>query len=437
LLLRATSTETNSDITTTRSHLSRPASAWKPRIVHFITASDSSAPEKQQQQQRQPMDLLLSYPLPKQQESMDSIQMMEEIATTTTPSFVTLSKDENYFKECKPMAKWQTTSFPNCNSLHEIQIASEDFVLVSLQGSWRTVWKYYYNTTTSTSPDENAVVVKLLKFERRKFDVESYELHRVDALAMERLTRGPNIVHAFGFCGQSVITELADTGVSAREYLKSTSLTSLDRLKMARDLAGAMNHVHSIDYPNSTNVTLIHNDVNMANLVQVQGRIKLNDFNIGVLQRWNTTSHSICRSPVLFAQPLWKSPEEQPHPSTTTTTSTGNNATAPTLHFVENAAATDVYGLGNLLFQILTTRQPWTHLEPNGPLAKDKVVQLKLHGGRPYIPPEFSNSTDLAVQVLYQVTMACFDTDPKHRPTSYEAFRMLDEAVRSVENIIA
>jgi serine/threonine protein kinase len=249
---------------------------------------------------------------------------------------------------------------------------------------------------------------------------------------MERLTHSPNIVHAFGFCGQSVITEAADDE-SAREYLKNTSLTSLDRLKIARDLARAMYHVHSIDYPNATNVTFVHNDVNMANLVQVQGRIKLNDFNIGVLQRWNTTSQSsICRSPVLFAQPLWKSPEEQPPPPHP------NTPTAPsTLQFVENAAATDVYGLGNLLFQILTTRQPWTHLEPNGPLAKDQVVQLKRDGGRPYVPPEFSNSTDGAVQILYQVTMACFATNPNQRPTSFEAFRMLDGAAQSLETAAA
>jgi len=100
----------------------------------------------------------------------------------------------------------------------------------------------------------------------------------------------------YGYCGQTVVTEYA-TG-SARTFVKDPGFGSVDRLRLGRDLARAFLDVHSIDYPNSTNPTLAHNDINMANAVEVGGRIVLNDFNIAVLMKWNGTQP--CGYPVRF-----------------------------------------------------------------------------------------------------------------------------------------
>ena len=207
--------------------------------------------------------------------------------------------EQRFYEECVPMMEWQTQSFPNCNALHEASVVDgivvvskdddattttttdEEISLLSLEGSWRSVWKLHQHNTNET------IVLKLQRYDR-DFTPLSYEHHRVDALAMERLTRSPHIVDIFGYCGMSVLTEYA-TG-SARNFVKNRALRSLDRLEIGRDLAQALADVHGIDYPNSTNVTLVHNDMNMANAVEVNGRLKLNDFNIGVLQRWNTTT---------------------------------------------------------------------------------------------------------------------------------------------------
>lgn len=43
----------------------------------------------------------------------------------------------------------------------------------------------------------------------RDFLPEYYELHRRDAVAMERLTSSPYVMDVFGYCGQSALTELA------------------------------------------------------------------------------------------------------------------------------------------------------------------------------------------------------------------------------------
>lgn len=62
---------------------------------------------------------------------------------------------------------------------------------------------------------------KTLRLER-EFKPEYYELHRRDAVAMERLTRSPFVVNVFGMCGNSALNELADfpyPGVQSLEVL--------------------------------------------------------------------------------------------------------------------------------------------------------------------------------------------------------------------------
>jgi len=325
------------------------------------------------------------------------------------------------------MMEWQTQSFPNCNALHEASVADgiiavsnddttkttttdEEISLLSLEGSWRSVWKLHQHNTNET------IVLKLQRYDR-DFTPLSFEHHRVDALAMERLTRSPHIVDIFGYCGMSVLTEYA-TG-SARNFVKNPELRSLDRLEIGRDLAQALADVHSIDYPNSTNVTLVHNDMNMANAVEVNGRLKLNDFNIGVLQRWNTTSRKICRAPVRFAAPLWKSPEEIRNAS-----------------YVD-AAATDVYGLGNLLFHVLTKHQPWTHLEPVKLTPQEAAVK-KLAGDMPSVPEKYDprNTSKIALKALYFTVLECFRTDPATRPTAHSMARRLDQVAKQLRKEI-
>lgn len=345
-------------------------------------------------------------------------------------------------EECIPMVHWHTQSFPLCNALHEINIplflmqkspdddandrrsaADGQLSLLSTQGSWRSVWKLESTLSSLLLPSDDeateagvstAVVLKLLKF-HRDFNEQSFDHHRVDALAMERLTSSRHIVDIYGYCGQSVLSEFAPD--NARTAIKNESLTPFDRLVMGRDLALALADLHSIDYPNATNVTLTHNDVNMANLVHVDGHLKLNDFNIGILQRWNATvpssssssSSSICRTPVRFSAPLWKSPEEI------------LNASAV------DAAATDVYGLGNLLFQVLTKRQPWTHLEPEGPLNNTEVAMRKCNGRFPFVPDKYRQNVNSA---LYFAVLACFRKSPHDRPTAFQIAQRLDAAIQ-------
>jgi hypothetical protein len=409
---------------------------------------------------------------------------------------------QQYMTECVPMVSWQTQSYPTCNTFHEMDMIggtatttnttttsssdtstfNDDVSLLSDQGSWRSVWKVHrylwgnpkFNnpTSTVTTPndhdtnrtitDEETIVLKLLKFQRRDFDEESYHHHRIDAMAMERLTRSTHIVNIYGFCGQSVMTEYASS--TARSRTKDKSLSSFDRLKLGRDIVQAMTHLHSIDYDNATNITMTHNDLNMANAVAIHDQIKLNDFNIGIVQRWNTSSQQICRTPVLFEAPLWKSPEEimasatmkeyamqynttllqwRNISSTTTTTTieedpSRNNLSIDTTSFWVDAGPTDVFGLGNLLFQVLTKRQPWTHLELDGPKSPYDAAQRKVRGEQPYMPPKYhaNTTTKIAYAALHYAVQLCYQTQPQHRPTSYELLVKLNTVIDWMEDPI-
>jgi len=117
---------------------------------------------------------------------------------------------------------------------------------------------------------------------------------------MERLTSSPHVINVFGFCGHSVLTEYAD-GSRVGELADKSKKKPLARLKIARDIAHGLADVHGID--GDGNATFVHLDVNPANVVSIGGTLKLNDFNIGIIRRWNTTSNTPCGFPAQYPNP--------------------------------------------------------------------------------------------------------------------------------------
>lgn len=333
-----------------------------------------------------------------------------------------IKADERPFHEdCSPMADWQTKFFPTCNIMHELPLVESGdkesvnnvttatafeppVTLINTQGSWRMVWKVTQRYQKESEPQQ--IVLKTLRY-NREFDLESFQLQYVDSMAMERLTSSPYIANEYGFCGQSVLTEFATN--SGRDLIKNKKLKTWQRVQIAHDLAASLADMHSIDYPNATNATFTHNDINIANTIQGEhGRIKFNDFNIGVLMRWNRTKP--CGYPVHFSAPLWRSPEE---------------ISATNTSAYVHPEKSDTYALGNLLFQVLTTHQPWTWLEPDGRLSVEEVIRKKLDGDLPFIPTKFHGGNKTGTRAIYYATIACYEHDPENRPTSFQLAQAL------------
>eukprot|EP00957_Ditylum_brightwellii_P140845 10728552-Ditylum_brightwellii.AAC.1 len=58
------------------------------------------------------------------------------------------------------------------------------------------------------------------------------------------------------------------------------------------------------------NTTSVHLGVNPANAVAVGKTLKLNDFNVRISHRWNTTSNTPCSFPSQYPNPQWCYHEE-------------------------------------------------------------------------------------------------------------------------------
>lgn len=188
----------------------------------------------------------------------------EEIGRSEATSATNTSK-------CLPMAEWMKASFPNCNSIHEMDMKSsvssfrindnEGDLKFLGQGWFRTTWKYRDDNYQSNHKRDDllsptAVVLKTLRIEREFLD-EYFDLHRRDAVAMERLTFSPYVVNIHGYCGQSAVNELAEGIVGGT----ITSLEQLNRrlrgkeedrqalflkLQLATKVAIGLAHIHNV-----------------------------------------------------------------------------------------------------------------------------------------------------------------------------------------------
>jgi hypothetical protein len=175
--------------------------------------------------------LELSFSLQQEQPQEDTLlaSSVHHNETTSRMDDDDNNNNNNNNDKCLPMAKWMTSSFVNCNSIHEIDLegsvtpqdSQTDLILLG-QGWFRSTWKYTITTTTSfrgshgqdgndndsgelsVSSSSVSIVLKTLRLER-EFLEEYYELHRRDAVAMERLTFSPYVMDVYGYVLRCII----------------------------------------------------------------------------------------------------------------------------------------------------------------------------------------------------------------------------------------
>lgn len=244
-----------------------------------------------------------------------------------------------------------------------------------------------------------------------RFEEAHFEHDRIDAVAMERLTKSPHVINIFGFCGHSVITEF---GEPLRNLVKASEKTPLARLNTARDIASGLADVHGID--GDGNATFVHLDVNPANVVGVDGRLVLNDFNIGILRRWNVTSKSPCGFPAQYPNPQWRSPEEARNEQNLT-------------------EKVDVFSMGHIFFKLLCGHEPWNKLEPGGKPSKSEMNEKVKKGILPTIPADVSESKDPEIVAIRDAMLRCYTYDPLQRPSAREIVKRLQQALDRLENL--
>lgn len=328
--------------------------------------------------------------------------------------------------DCVPMHDWQTKSFPNCNMVHEYDLKAagpgiyknntnlvlEDTMLLLGQGWFRHTWRLNMRAS-----DESAVL-KTLRLEREFYD-EFYDLHRRDAVAMERLTHSPFIMDIYGYCGQTAINELADFGKGLLASLEKVDRrmrglddpdTNMLKLQLGASVAVGVAHIHEID--DDDRPSMVHYDLNPRNIAIVSaGKPKINDFNIAEFLHWNPKTNETCGFPSRLHEPWWRAPEE--------VSLTPSNDTKLT-------AEVDVYALGSILFHVLTTHSP------RGKMKKERAEEIRekvLRGEPPFLDKKYTESKDPSIVAFRKAMKLCFEPDPKKRGTSRQVADIMLKAL--------
>jgi serine/threonine protein kinase len=315
---------------------------------------------------------------------------------------------------CVPMKEWQTQPHPTCNTFHEIDLLN-GFVHREIEdiakGGWRRVFSY------ETENEESEIALKVLR-SKYFFGRREYEIHQMDAIVTDRLTASPRIVDIYGFCAQSVFNEFADMNLyrdfrREEEQLKKKKKkrTWAQKLKLAREAALALADLHNIDELGNT--TVAHRDLKLENIIFVDGRLKVNDFNDAYLLQWNTTSNRQCGFPYRPFIPKWGrgfKPREQ-----------AKNVFPLTEKI-------DVYALGGILFVILLVDLPYSGVS-------DKDVTKMIMQGTPPLPPKaYRNSSDPSVKHMLQLIDQCYRASPADRPTATWVADQIDKTLKLVRS---
>jgi eukaryotic-like serine/threonine-protein kinase len=223
------------------------------------------------------------------------------------------------------------------------------------------------------------VAVKILR-ESLGTDPEFLERFRREARAAARLNH-PNIIAVYdvGQDGLSnyFVMEYVE-GTDLRDLIRDTGVLSPEQVvDLGCQIAAALEYAHRSG--------LIHRDVKSQNvLVTSDGKVKVADFGIAIMHG----EGSITQAGMVIGSVHYMSPEQAEGRPTT--------------------AASDVYSLGIVLYEMATGQLPFT---AESPIA---IARLQLEAR----PPDPHLVNPRLSQPIADVILACLEKAPERRPAS-------------------
>jgi Protein tyrosine and serine/threonine kinase len=247
---------------------------------------------------------------------------------------------------------WQDLNLQNCNDMHETDLY-EAFTQPQGNGYvgsgyWRHVWLVDPRNEYHDSASKGGTVLKMMKSEHN-VEPRNFERHRRDALAMERLTWSQHIVDIYSYCGNSVLTEYVGSDMHKVLYHAEDDKTPVSKeqksprsdretLRLALDVVQGVADLHQV--PGGP---IVHADIaDKQFLVDDQGRVKLNDFNRCRFMGHKKTTKEKCTFRIPSAPGRHRSPEEYEDEELT--------------------EQLDTYSTANVLYGILTGKEPWAEV---------------------------------------------------------------------------
>jgi serine/threonine protein kinase len=228
----------------------------------------------------------------------------------------------------------------------------------------------------------------------------------MDALVSERLTRYDKVVNIYGHCGLSVLSELLkdqnleDIAIQGTGYIHQQDLEDKDELKpqntftptyklhLALEIAVLIAILH--EFPDGK---IVHNDIQPSQfLYDVQGHLKLNDFNRAEIMLWDDQAKEYCKYRNGRGNGNFRAPEE---------------------YFDKPLDETiDVYSFGNTIYVLLTGLWPFYDVTDD---RVEEVHEMVRNGKTPFVDSRYRNRS-LEEAILVEIMEDCWSYNPKDRP---------------------
>jgi len=161
-----------------------------------------------------------------------NIQVKYVISSSSSSSSFSLPSTRDItptrYSHCAPLKAWQETSFPTCNTVHEMDMSIPHTYLTRTHelvhhGTIRDVWKVsnmgMSRTTTTATKDmdqdyeeeegmnmditwkspSSYVALKTLRWQK-DFSSDNFNGQRFDSMVSERLTSSPFVADIYGYC---------------------------------------------------------------------------------------------------------------------------------------------------------------------------------------------------------------------------------------------
>jgi len=315
-------------------------------------------------------------------------------------------RDPLYENDCIPMQSWQTTSFPTCSTIHELDFFSKsrsnEFAFLT-SGGYNDIFSLEDIYRDGMDPK---LAIKILKF-GTKYTDRNFDRVRRDGLILERSTKSRYVMDIFGFCGFLIVVPFAEEGTLPKVLRnEGENLTSLQKLQYAYEVAAGLAAVHDIDGEKLSAVT--QGDLKADQYIVMDGVLKLGDFNRGRFLRRNSTApDTACTYTIGVNDAAYRSPEEY--------------------KYLPETSAIDVWAVGSLIYHILHGYEVWH--DSNTERAQQKIMDGKL----PKIARVYRESDDPAVKAMLDAIDMCYVYDPEKRAKAWDVSSFLEKKLNEIK----
>mmetsp|Transcript_2328 Transcript_2328/g.4154 ORF Transcript_2328/g.4154 Transcript_2328/m.4154 type:complete len:550 (-) Transcript_2328:226-1875(-) len=321
--------------------------------------------------------------------------------------------DDSSSGKCKPMYDWQLSSFPNCNSFHELDVTQMRMIN---KGGFRIA----FEMNEVLDGKESKYVYKTMKY-GKKINGISLKLQRRDGLVLERTTKSNFIPDIHGFCGLAALMDYMPEG-DMHDYIKGariaggSTLAPVDKLKIAIHIASAVADLHTID--GTETPSFFHNDIFPHQYLFQDGYWKLNDFHIAKPIYINKKTKAPCPRDG-FGVGVRKNRSLEQHQ---------RGLKHPDFKPV-NPDKTDVWMMGNLIYTIGTDL--YLFEKPRNLNCTETSIAL-VNGRRSPYPDHIEKSNDPSYLAIKKAVEMCWTHDSLERPSARAVTEYLMQKLREI-----